>query len=775
MDFDAKIPPNFNDMARNLWSQLDSMAKNNPKGYKELMTKIEEEAKKTLIPVLPTIEPCFSIKLEGTIISGSKVHYINFCKCNAVEESTKENDGGIPIVVREEDGKRKYRKYGRTFHVYDVSFNENILKRAEADPFFKHFTVTEEKYNGTFIHGHTSREGQPMPTLSQEEVNELLKNASTILNQNSEEDEKGNKKNSKNKKKNDKPIDLTPENILKQHKTYQEEMMENKNNDKINPEIESTMEKLFFSDDKKDDSKSSKKDKKDTTSKNKPSLIEEMTELVPESKKSEGLNEEEEKKKNDKEKYGKNENNSKNQFIELEGNGIPKIIDFMDDHSSEKKEQQNENDTAISEAESKIFDFLKEFDNNSGKITELDDSSNELPPSKIEELNENDELPPSKIEELNENDELPPSKIEELNENDELPPNKIEELNENDKIQSNKLETLNEKKSQNNNKSDKTSKIENYTNMNEAIPIVEEPAHNDSIPIIEEPNNNNDKETENNNENYIKRKDSTPFIEEIHDITSNTEECNSSNNNTPKIEEITYDNDISIKNEDNNIKPKIEEPPHPNDSKPIIEEPSVNNDKESINDSNDKNNNTPFIEEIAPHITETFTNDNNNTPKIEDITHDKENNEDERNNKENDSLKKENIQEQLEKKQQQLIEDINKLSINTKNEDNESIQFKSIEIPVKEKPKYLLKTSEHYLYIKVKLPKLKLIKSLQWNLSNCEIEECRPNTEKWLNVSSPEYDLKIRLDTHFLDVNNIRVTYTKSTQMLILRFNRILN
>jgi len=109
-------------MARNLWSQLDSMAKNNPRGYKELMSKIEEEAKKTLIPVLPTIEPCFSIKLEGTIISGSKVHYINFCKCNAVEESTKENDGGIPIVVREEDGKRKYRKYGMFwFYLYSIS------------------------------------------------------------------------------------------------------------------------------------------------------------------------------------------------------------------------------------------------------------------------------------------------------------------------------------------------------------------------------------------------------------------------------------------------------------------------------------------------------------------------------------------------------------------------------------------------------------------------------------------------------------------------------
>jgi len=313
MDFDAKIPPNLNDMARNLWSQLDSMAKNNPRGYKELMSKIEEEAKKTLIPVLPTIEPCFSVKLEGTIISGSKVHYINFCKCNAVEESTKDNDGGIPIVVREEDGKRKYRKYGRTFHVYDVSFNENIIKRAENDPFFKRnlifmamncveqvfnisfkkdFTITEEKYNGTFIHGHTSREGQPMPTLSQEEVNELLKNASSILNQNPEGENKNDK--NKSKKNSEKPIDMTPESILKQHKTYQEEMMESENNDKINPEIESTMEKMFFSDEKKDNEKSSpQKNKKESNSVSNKSLIEEMTEIVPESKTSESINEEE--------------------------------------------------------------------------------------------------------------------------------------------------------------------------------------------------------------------------------------------------------------------------------------------------------------------------------------------------------------------------------------------------------------------------------------------------------------------------------------------------
>ncbi|ORX57906.1 hypothetical protein BCR36DRAFT_318963 [Piromyces finnis] len=704
MDFDAKIPPNFNDMARNLWSQLDSMAKNNPKGYKELMTKIEEEAKKTLIPVLPTIEQCFSIKLEGTVISGSKVHYINFCKCNAVEERTKENDGGIPIVVREEDGKRKYRKYGRTFHVYDVSFNENILKRAEADPFFKRnlifmaincveqvfnisfkkdFTVTEEKYNGTFIHGHTSREGQPMPTLSQEEVNELLKNASTILNKDSKDDENGKKKSDKNKNKNEKPIELTPESILKQHKTYQEEIKKNENEEKINPEVESTIEKLFFSDEKSN-SDEKENNEKSTLSKSKSSLIEEMKEIIPESKNSEKIDEKNDKniksnKDTKKSKDGKNKNT--NQYIELEGNNIPKIIDLLNDDSSKKDKSQKENNAAINEEESKIFDFLKEFDNSPGKIVELDESNNELPPSKIEELNKNDELPPSKIEELNKNDELPPSKIEELNKNDELPPSKIEELNKNDELPPSKIEELNE--------SDELppSKIEELNESDELPPSkIEELNKNDELPPSKIENNNIKIAK---SEETIYHKDNIPSVEEV--IHNQIENINNNNNN----------NILNINNKTQN--------------------------------------------NIDGEITENQV-----------------------------DLKKESIQEQLEKEQKQLIDNLNRLAV-SKNDDNKAIQFKTIEIPVKEKPKYILKTSEHFLYIKIKLPKLKLIKSLQWDLSDCELKECRPSTEKWLNVSSPEYDLKIRLDTQFLDIKNIRVTFTKSTQMLILRLNRILN
>jgi len=60
-------------------------------------------------------------------------------------------------------------------------------------------------------------------------------------------------------------------------------------------------------------------------------------------------------------------------------------------------------------------------------------------------------------------------------------------------------------------------------------------------------------------------------------------------------------------------------------------------------------------------------------------------------------------------------------------------------------------------------------------LSDCEPEEGRLDTEKWLNVNSPEYDLKIRLDTSLLNSDNIRVTFAKSTQTLTLRFDRILN
>lgn len=778
MDFDAKIPPNLNDMARNLWSQLDSMAKNNPRGYKELMSKIEEEAKKTLIPVLPTIEPCFSVKLEGTIISGSKVHYINFCKCNAVEENTKDNDGGIPIVVREEDGKRKYRKYGRTFHVYDVSFNENVIKRAENDPFFKRnlifmamncveqvfnisfkkdFTITEEKYNGTFIHGHTSREGQPMPTLSQEEVNELLKNASTILNQNPDNDNKNDK--NKSKKDSEKPIDITPESILKQHKTYQEEM-ENEKSDKINPEIESTMEKLFFSDEKKEDGKKSPQDnkKKDTSSSNK-SLIEEMTEIVPESKTSEGRNEESQiKNKKDEDKS----KNNKSNYIELEGNGVPKIIDLLDDDSSKKKKQNSDKNEGISEAESKIFDFLKEFDNsNTGKITELDNNNNELPPSKIEELVE--EETQNKIEELDSSDnKLPTSKIEEIiEEKKELNINKSEK-NDNDNKESLEKDIKTQEKK----------KIEDIT-QNETIPIVEEPLHkNDTIPIIEEPphNNSNMPEVETTEHNI----DRTPFIEEVEygkHVTIDTEI--DSNNDTPKIEDITHDNDtllkLTNKHDDHVMMPKIEEPPHLNEKKPIIEEPLNNNEDTSMNDK--PNDDTPIIEEITNKVQVFIESQNENdgtTPKIEDISESK-----------NASQKMEENNEKVEKKdmdlEKDLIKELNKLSIDLKEEGKDRIEFKSIEIPPKEKPKYSLKTSEHYLYIKVKLPKLNLVKTLQWNLSDCEPEEGRLDTEKWLNVNSPEYDLKIRLDTSLLNSDNIRVTFAKSTQTLTLRFDRILN
>jgi len=798
MDFDAKIPPNLNDMARNLWSQLDSMAKNNPRGYKELMSKIEEEAKKTLIPVLPTIEPCFSVKLEGTIISGSKVHYINFCKCNAVEENTKDNDGGIPIVVREEDGKRKYRKYGRTFHVYDVSFNENVIKRAENDPFFKRnlifmamncveqvfnisfkkdFTITEEKYNGTFIHGHTSREGQPMPTLSQEEVNELLKNASTILNQNPDNDNKNDK--NKNKKGSEKPIDITPESILKQHKTYQEEM-ENENSDKINPEIESTMEKLFFSDEKKEDEKSLPKNnkKKDTSSNNK-SLIEEMTEIVPESKTSEGRNEEAQTK-NQKDK-DQNKNNKSN-YIELEGNGIPKIIDLLDDNSSKnKKQNDNDKNEGISEAESKIFDFLKEFDNNStGKITELDNNNNELPPSKIEELVEEEETP-NKIEDLNSSDnKLPASKIEKLDGSDnKLPESKIEEIIEEKKelkINKNEKNDIDNKESVKKEiKIQVENKIEDIT-QHETIPIVEEPPHkNDTIPVIEEPPHNNSNMPE--KEKTENSTDRTPFIEEVEygkNTTIDTEI--ESNNDTPRVEDITHDHDtlskLTNKHEEHTIKPKIEEPPHLNENKPIIEEPSNNNEEASMNV--EPTDNTPIIEEITNKtqvFTESQNEDDGTTPKIEDISENK-----------NDSQKMENMKENNEKEEKKdmnlekdLIKELDKLSIDLKEEGKDGNEFKSIHIPQKEKPKYSLKTSEHYLYIKVKLPKLKLVKTLQWNMSNCKPEEGRPDTEKWLSVNSPEYDLKIRIDTSLLNSDNIRVTFAKSTQTLTLRFDRILN
>jgi len=634
MDFDAKIPPNLNDMARNLWSQLDSMAKNNPRGYKELMSKIEEEAKKTLIPVLPTIEPCFSVKLEGTIISGSKVHYINFCKCNAVEESTKDNDGGIPIVVREEDGKRKYRKYGRTFHVYDVSFNENIIKRAENDPFFKRnlifmamncveqvfnisfkkdFTITEEKYNGTFIHGHTSREGQPMPTLSQEEVNELLKNASSILNQNPEGENKNDK--NKSKKNSEKPIDMTPESILKQHKTYQEEMMESENNDKINPEIESTMEKMFFSDEKKDNEKSSpQKNKKESNSVSNKSLIEEMTEIVPESKTSESINEEEQTNSKKKSKTEKNKSN----YIELEDNRVPKIIDLLDNDSSKTKKQKNDNNEAISEAESKIFDFLKEFnEDNTGKITELDDHNNELPPSKIEELVEDETL--NKIEELDNSDHiLSPSKIEEITDNKE---EKESGINKNEKNGTDNEQTLNkELQNQVNNKN------EDIPQYNDTVPIMEEPLYKtDAIPIVEEPPHNNDNKPE--NEKTKQNSENTPFIEEVEYGKStifSIDELDSSND-TPKIEEISQNNDISSKPtnsyDENIVEPKIEEPPHLNEKKPIISEPLNSNKDMSMNDK--YNENTPIIEEITNKTqvpTESQNENNETTPKIEDIT-----------------------------------------------------------------------------------------------------------------------------------------------------------
>jgi len=552
----------------------------------------------------------------------------------------------------------------------------------------KDFTITEEKYNGTFIHGHTSREGQPMPTLSQEEVNELLKNASTILNQNPDNDNKNDK--NKSKKDSEKPIDITPESILKQHKTYQEEM-ENEKSDKINPEIESTMEKLFFSDEKKEDGKKSPQDnkKKDTSSSNK-SLIEEMTEIVPESKTSEGRNEESQiKNKKDEDKS----KNNKSNYIELEGNGVPKIIDLLDDDSSKKKKQNSDKNEGISEAESKIFDFLKEFDNsNTGKITELDNNNNELPPSKIEELVE--EETQNKIEELDSSDnKLPTSKIEEIiEEKKELNINKSEK-NDNDNKESLEKDIKTQEKK----------KIEDIT-QNETIPIVEEPLHkNDTIPIIEEPphNNSNMPEVETTEHNI----DRTPFIEEVEygkHVTIDTEI--DSNNDTPKIEDITHDNDtllkLTNKHDDHVMMPKIEEPPHLNEKKPIIEEPLNNNEDTSMNDK--PNDDTPIIEEITNKVQVFIESQNENdgtTPKIEDISESK-----------NASQKMEENNEKVEKKdmdlEKDLIKELNKLSIDLKEEGKDRIEFKSIEIPPKEKPKYSLKTSEHYLYIKVKLPKL---------------------------------------------------------------------
>jgi hypothetical protein len=863
MDFDAtKIPPNLNDMARNLWSQLDSMAKNNPRGYKELMSKIEEEAKKTLIPVLPTIEPCFSIKLEGTIISGSKVHYINFCKCNAVEESTKENDGGIPIVVREEDGKRKYRKYGRTFHVYDVSFNENILKRAEADPFFKRnlifmaincveqvfnisfkkdFTVTEEKYNGTFIHGHTSREGQPMPKLSQEEVNELLKNASSILNQTEEKD--GKEKKNKNKKNTtEKPINMTPESILKEHKTYQEEMKENENNDKINPEIESTMEKLFFSDEKKEDSKDSKNSKK---------IVEEMTEIIPESKKTEHISEEAVKSSSDTKNEKKEE--QKNQFIELEGNGIPKIIDLLDDYSNQKQKDQNENKKEISEAESKIFDFLKDFDDHTGsKITELDESNNEVPPSKIEELSvetpskieEIKEETPAKTEKLKENKSV---KIEELNDNvtkkmeelkiddikekisskiEELKegelPEIIEELHEkSDKLKnddSNKINEIKEEKpnieeleeeklqsekpkideTQKEGKNDVTPKIEEISHdqyLKESIdesdttPKVEEPSHTE--PIIEEPPTQNTNESS-DTEKFKDKEEHTPIIEEITHETmmfSNIKEETNNDNSSPRIEDVTHDEEISSKlsnNEENDdeVIPKIEEPPHCDETTPIVEEPIQTTEDTPIDGNLPRHDSTPIIEEII-HKNEpisAFTDLNEKTEKIlndekeKDIisdpgTKDENNNETLSTNK-NEEISKHEINNQNNDKVEKIESILDKKINEEKLEKKDEIHFKTITLPEKEKPKYLLKTTEHYFYIKIKLPKLKLIKTLKWNFSNCEADEQRPETEKWLKVNSPEYDLHIRIDMECLDPNSTHVSFAKSTKTLVFRFNR---
>jgi len=552
----------------------------------------------------------------------------------------------------------------------------------------KDFTITEEKYNGTFIHGHTSREGQPMPTLSQEEVNELLKNASTILNQNPDNDNKNDK--NKSKKDSEKPIDITPESVLKQHKTYQEEM-ENEKSDKINPEIESTMEKLFFSDEKKEDGKKSPQDnkKKDTSSSNK-SLIEEMTEIVPESKTSEGRNEESQiKNKKDEDKS----KNNKSNYIELEGNGVPKIIDLLDDDSSKKKKQNSDKNEGISEAESKIFDFLKEFDNsNTGKITELDNNNNELPPSKIEELVE--EETQNKIEELDSSDnKLPTSKIEEIiEEKKELNINKSEK-NDNDNKESLEKDIKTQEKK----------KIEDIT-QNETIPIVEEPLHkNDTIPIIEEPphNNSNMPEVETTEHNI----DRTPFIEEVEygkHVTIDTEI--DSNNDTPKIEDITHDNDtllkLTNKHDDHVMMPKIEEPPHLNEKKPIIEEPLNNNEDTSMNDK--PNDDTPIIEEITNKVQVFIESQNENdgtTPKIEDISESK-----------NASQKMEENNEKVEKKdmdlEKDLIKELNKLSIDLKEEGKDRIEFKSIEIPPKEKPKYSLKTSEHYLYIKVKLPKL---------------------------------------------------------------------
>jgi len=64
---------------------------------------------------------------------------------------------------------------------------------------------------------------------------------------------------------------------------------------------------------------------------------------------------------------------------------------------------------------------------------------------------------------------------------------------------------------------------------------------------------------------------------------------------------------------------------------------------------------------------------------------------------------------------------------------------------------------------------------LKWNFSNCEADEQRPETEKWLKVNSPEYDLHIRIDMECLDPNSTHVSFAKSTKTLVFRFNRKLN
>ncbi|TPX64629.1 hypothetical protein SpCBS45565_g05761 [Spizellomyces sp. 'palustris'] len=120
------------EVAQQIWSQLDNLHAKDPKAYDQFLQKLkkdaveETEAAKAQLP-----QGVFTLYCSGTIVNGSRHHYINVCQSAKLKARVEDK---ITVVVSKQ--RRGRNADGTNYHVYDAVVHKIIIAEARSDSLF---------------------------------------------------------------------------------------------------------------------------------------------------------------------------------------------------------------------------------------------------------------------------------------------------------------------------------------------------------------------------------------------------------------------------------------------------------------------------------------------------------------------------------------------------------------------------------------------------------------------------------------------------------------